>query len=395
MAMIEVIFFPILTFLLQLLVFVACVAVGMCLMSLQRAEKASINGTITFNISDKLQIMHCADAQEGNNTFDEWKRKFCSPTIPYGWLRYFQFFVLFMYFWLFNFIMGLSQMAIAGCYVDWYFTRDKSIRLPGRTLLSAVWRTLRYHTGSVAFGSLIIAIVQTARAILDYIDEQFRASQSDIAQFIMKCCKCCLWCLEKVLKFITKNAYIMVAIRGQNFCSSAREAFFLLTRNIIRVVVLSSISSFLMFIGKLFIVGVTVVLAFFLLEKGIPLPTSIQNSIKNDTNHSMFIDKLVPDAFFSGQPLIHMNNPHFWLAIIVIGTFVIAACFFTVFEMGVDTLFLCFCEDLEMNDGSAERPYFMTKSLMDILSKRNEPTPQPAEKKEGGEEAIELKKAEA
>ena len=33
---------------------------------------------------------------------------------------------------------------------------------------------------------------------------------------------------------------------------------------------------------------------------------------------------------------------------------------------------------------------------MDILSKRNaNPTPQPAEKKEGGEEAIELKKAEA
>ena len=125
------------------------------------------------------------------------------------------------------------------------------------------------------------------------------------------------------------------------------------------------------------------VLAFFLLEKGVPLPTSIQNSIKNDTNHSIFIDKLVPDAFFSGEPLIHMNNPHFWLAVlplissdksvssleytnrvysysylnlrvhdllssqvIVIGTFVIAACFFTVFEMGVDTLFLCFCECL-------------------------------------------------
>ena len=82
--------------------------------------------------------------------------------------------------------------------MDWYFTRDKSIRVPGRTLLSVVFRTLCYHAGSVAFGSLIIAIVQTARAILDYIDEQFRSSHSDISQFIMKCCKCCLWCLEKV-----------------------------------------------------------------------------------------------------------------------------------------------------------------------------------------------------
>lgn len=32
--------------------------------------------------------------------------------------------------------------------------------------------------------------------------------------------------------------------------------------------------------------------------------------------------------------------------------------------MVVDALLLCFCEDCKMNDGSAERPYFMNDSLM-------------------------------
>lgn len=33
-------------------------------------------------------------------------------------------------------------------------------------------------------------------------------------------------------------------------------------------------------------------------------------------------------------------------------------------------------EDLEKNDGSAERPYYMSKNLMNILGKRNAQLPQ-------------------
>ena len=35
--------------------------------------------------------------------------------------------------------------------------------------------------------------------------------------------------------------------------------------------------------------------------------------------------------------------------------------------MAVDTLFLCFLEDIERNDGSADKPYFMSSDLKKIL----------------------------
>jgi len=57
--------------------------------------------------------------------------------------------------------------------------------------------------------------------------------------------------------------------------------------------------------------------------------------------------------------------------VIAIGAFVIASCFFSVYGMAVDTLFLCFLEDLERNDGSAEKPYYMSKELKEILGKKN------------------------
>ena len=34
---------------------------------------------------------------------------------------------------------------------------------------------------------------------------------------------------------------------------------------------------------------------------------------------------------------------------------------FSVYSVAVDTLFLCLLEDLETNDGSVARPYYMTR----------------------------------
>ena len=57
------------------------------------------------------------------------------------------------------------------------------------------------------------------------------------------------------------------------------------------------------------------------------------------------------------------------IVIIVIGTYFIASSFFGVYEMAVDTLFLCFLEDLERNDGTPARPYFMSRGLQKVVGK--------------------------
>ena len=44
----------------------------------------------------------------------------------------------------------------------------------------------RYHLGSLAFGSLLIAIVQIVRVILEYIDSKLNGSENRIAKFLLK-----------------------------------------------------------------------------------------------------------------------------------------------------------------------------------------------------------------
>uniref|UniRef100_A0A7N8XFE4 Choline transporter-like protein n=1 Tax=Mastacembelus armatus TaxID=205130 RepID=A0A7N8XFE4_9TELE len=245
------------------------------------------------------------------------------------------------FLWCVNFVIALGQCTLAGAFASYYWAFNKPADIPMFPVCGGFMRALRYHVGSLAFGALILTLVQIARMILEYIDHKTR-----FARFILCCMKCCLWCLEKFIKFLNRNAYIMIAIYGKNFCVSAKNAFKLLMRNIIRVVVLDKVTDVLLFFGKLLVVGGVGVLSFFFFSGRIQLPGS---------------------NFQSG------NLNYYWMPIIVVlfGSYLIAHGFFSVYNMCVDTLFLCFLEDLERNDGSAEKPYFMSKNLMKILNKSN------------------------
>uniref|UniRef100_A0A4W4GLT2 Choline transporter-like protein n=1 Tax=Electrophorus electricus TaxID=8005 RepID=A0A4W4GLT2_ELEEL len=262
-------------------------------------------------------------------------------TAYHKYLIVLQFYNLFLFFWCANFVTALGQMTLAGAFASYYWAFDKAQDMPACPVFASLGRALRYHTGSLAFGSLILSIIQVIRVLLEYLDHKLKGAQNKFAKFLLCCLKCCFWCLEKLIKFLNRNAYIMVAIYGKNFCVSARDAFFLLMRNVIRVAVLDKVTDFLLFLGKLLIVGLVGVISFF---------------------------------FFSGRSKVLdlVPNLHYYWVPILVSTYFIAHGFFSVYAMCVDTLFLCFCEDLERNDGSAERPYFMSPKLHEILSKSTE-----------------------
>uniref|UniRef100_A0A8D2KV47 Choline transporter-like protein n=1 Tax=Varanus komodoensis TaxID=61221 RepID=A0A8D2KV47_VARKO len=250
------------------------------------------------------------------------------------------------FLWCLNFVIALGQCVLAGAFASYYWAFNKPRDIPACAVISAFLRTLRYHIGSLAFGALILTIVQVIRIILEYLDHKLKDAHNPAARCILCCLKCCFWCLEKFIKFLNRNAYIMIAIYGKNFCVSAKNAFKLLMRNIARVVVLDKVTDLLLLFGKLLVVGGVGVLAFF-----------------------FFTDRIHISNSQFRSPVLN----YYWLPIltVVVGAYFIAQGFFSVYNMCVDTLFLCFLEDLERNDGSQEKPYYMSKSLMKILNKKN------------------------
>lgn len=68
---------------------------------------------------------------------------------------------------------------------------------------------------------------------------------------------CWLWLLEKCVKYMTKNAYIQVALTNKSFCPSAINAFCLMLKNAHRFGFASSIGQVYMLFGAVFITTTT------------------------------------------------------------------------------------------------------------------------------------------
>ena len=72
--------------------------------------------------------------------------------------------------------------------------------------------------------------------MIEYVEEKLKEYGQDnaVVKCVACCCRCFFWCLESFMKFINRNAYIMTAIYGENFCTAAKDSFQLLMRNAAR-----------------------------------------------------------------------------------------------------------------------------------------------------------------
>ncbi|XP_062554590.1 choline transporter-like protein 1 isoform X1 [Armigeres subalbatus] len=236
---------------------------------------------------------------------------------------------LLAFFWFCQFIIGCQHMVIAGAVACWFFTRNKT-KL-GSPILKSFSNLLRYHMGTVALGSFIIAVVQFLRTVLKLLMYYVHDRQNKLTNCIFECCQCCLQCFEKFLQYLTRNAYIMTAMHGDPFCKAGKKAFKVLTTNALRVFAINSVGDFVLVLAKVFVVVVTCLVGMELIQKKTGL-----------------------------------HHPYVPIILVGIFAYLVAHCFVTVYEMTVDTIFICFCEDCECNDGIS-RPYYMSRGLMEFV----------------------------
>jgi len=81
--------------------------------------------------------------------------------------RYVMWYQLFGLLWVAAFVNGLCQFIIAASTCIWYFTVNSDTKGRG-TVGTAFYWGFRYHLGSIAFGSFIIAVVQMIRIIFEW-----------------------------------------------------------------------------------------------------------------------------------------------------------------------------------------------------------------------------------
>uniref|UniRef100_A0A7S3ISV9 Choline transporter-like protein n=1 Tax=Strombidium inclinatum TaxID=197538 RepID=A0A7S3ISV9_9SPIT len=254
--------------------------------------------------------------------------------------RYVFLYSLFGYLWLNAFMIGVTQFIISAACAIWYFSCTSDSNGSG-SLCTGLWWVFRYHLGSIAFGAFLIALVQLIRIIFEYYKRQIMKANKDnqIVKIILWTTSYLLSCLERFVKFISKNAYIQIALTGKNFCAAAWNAFVLILTNALRFGTANSIGFIFNVLGVLFITsanGVVVYAALHYYDPFVGLATN-------------------------------------WITPCVIGGlqgFLIGMMFMSVFSFASDTILQSFLVDEQLKRPDGMRPAIMNQFIEGIEDKK-------------------------
>eukprot|EP00003_Mantamonas_plastica_P016605 TRINITY_DN276_c0_g1_i2.p2 TRINITY_DN276_c0_g1~~TRINITY_DN276_c0_g1_i2.p2 ORF type:complete len:285 (+),score=85.40 TRINITY_DN276_c0_g1_i2:1085-1939(+) len=241
------------------------------------------------------------------------------PTNPLlagdNYVLYIRLYALFGLFWVVAFVNAVGHMTIAGSVAEWYWSSDqeKEVMSEDEPVLESWKRTIKFHLGSAALGSFILAIVQFLRALVWIFEKEIEAAHDNrCIRYCLTCIKCCLDCIIRFLKFFSKNAYIYAAITGESFCTSARASFGLIVGNLMEVAIVNMVGPFLMFLGKVFVSGASGVACYALL-------------------------RFYENVEYTFIPII----------VVMLLGFGVAAIFFQIFEIAIDTILLSLLIDIK------------------------------------------------
>jgi len=238
--------------------------------------------------------------------------------------------------WTAEALLHLGQCATAGVIVRWYFGSSETVSpvawRGSRAVLQCVGRTLRYSSGSLALGALLVIPGRCFRFFLEHClhqaqtDARGKPELRDLASF---CLCCCIDNSARYLQYMSHNAYILVAMHDVSFCEGAQQAFTLTLSNIGQVSLLTAGERLLLTLAKLSISCVCTAGA------AVALPLANLGAADNASGALLL-------TF-----IVTFNAADAWIGVL---------------DAAVEAIFLCYLVDQAENDGDT-RPYYASATL--------------------------------
>ncbi|RKP34608.1 plasma-membrane choline transporter-domain-containing protein [Dimargaris cristalligena] len=244
-------------------------------------------------------------------------------------------YLCFVWYWVTQVIFNVLHTTIAGLYATFYFFEGSPMGYPtANPTVSAFKRATTNSFGSVCFGSLLVALFQTIRAILQTL---LNAGSDDaIGAFIACCVGCILGMIQSLLEFFNKYAYIEVAMYGKPFIPAAKDTWNLIKNRGIDTLINDDLVGNVIGLGGLVVGGVCAMVGY-----------GYISVVKPTFNASgTFTPVVILVSFFIGMSLFYLAGQ--------------------VIDSGNSTTFVCLAED----------PQAMQRSKPDLFERVRAAYPQ-------------------
>ena len=129
------------------------------------------------------------------------------------------FVLLVSFYWVQQVLSNTVQTTVAGTIGTWWFVPDEASSYWSSAIKDSFGRATTYSFGSICLGSFIVAVVQALRAIAR------QARDNEDAQLLVCIIDCILGCIQDILEYINKWAYVYVGLYGFSYMDAGRNVW--------------------------------------------------------------------------------------------------------------------------------------------------------------------------
>lgn len=222
--------------------------------------------------------------------------------------------LLFGYYWGTHVVSNLLHITCCGVIGRWYFNTEIEVAVSKST-----GQAFTNYFGSICFGSLLIAIVQTLRYLFEQKRDQQRERGNLGGMIVMMILTCLISIIERMVQIFNTFAFVVCAIYGTDYITSGYHGWNAIARNGCEGLLRMNIVGMICTMGSLLAAGLV-------------------------TGATVFVAwaSLLPSSYFGLLGIFAFVVT--WLIFGVVNRLM---------ESGADTLIVCFAEEPKMLRGSA------------------------------------------
>jgi hypothetical protein len=114
-------------------------------------------------------------------------------------------------------LKNCTHVTVSGVVASWWFEPQNN-GFCGASVLGSFLRTITTSFGSICFGSLLVAIIQAVRQLVEMAKQN-----EDLGSTLACCIDCILGCLESLLEYFNKWAFVYVGVYGYGYCEAGKS----------------------------------------------------------------------------------------------------------------------------------------------------------------------------
>ncbi|KAF5348744.1 hypothetical protein D9758_006837 [Tetrapyrgos nigripes] len=137
------------------------------------------------------------------------------------------FYATFSYLWTSQVIGNVALATLSGGpFGCWYYFGPRSDgQMPKNPTLSAFGRASTFSLGSIAFGSLIVTLLELLRLILQAAQNNANADGHPVEACLACCAACFIGFIENLVEYFNRYAYIEISLYGKPYIAAAKDTW--------------------------------------------------------------------------------------------------------------------------------------------------------------------------